>query len=183
MTDKRLKGAPTAHDLGLDAHSGAMYEAIMTNHHEGHKQTRTLGGMRCTQIPAAEVVPGDLRYHYSDQLDAFHLWEVIEVDRARNVCKIVGIDSDGNDLSYWDGEVALKDGYDKFYRPDPEDRKRVEREGFESAYEPMWFSHAQTPRRMLHLKLYYKSPAQQVKTSLTESALAHVIKRFFGRWS
>lgn len=151
----RLDGAPTADDLGIKGMRAVLYEQVMTNHHEGHKKERVLAGCRCVQISAAEVVPGDFRYHYSNQLDTFILWEVLSVDHERLVCEVKTIDVDCPEIDdYWDGEQSLVDGFNKFYRPNPEDRARIEKNGFDGDYSPMSLVHSRpAQRRHLSLKL------------------------------
>lgn len=163
---RQFEGTPTADDLGLKGRLRALYERRTMA--KDKSAERILAECRCVQITGAEVVPGDFRYHDSRQLDTFILWEVIDVDRKRLVCEVKTIDEDSPELSeYWDGEQTLVDGFNKFYRPDPSDRARVEKKGFASAYSPF----SQVARhRHLTLKLntfdlvdavYGKLPAQE----------------------
>ena len=174
----RLEGAPIASDLGLKGAEAMLYERIMTNHHHGQSAERTLADCKCVQITGAEVVPGDFRYHYSKQLDAFILWEVIKVDRERHVCEVKTIDEDSPEVStYWDGEQTLSDGFNKFYRPDPADREQVERKGFASDYVGGLHSWP-TQRRHLTLKLNLFKPSKQIYAAPQEERFLQKVRRW-----
>lgn len=181
MNYGRLEGAPAADELKLTGSSAVLHELIMTNHHHGQSAERTLAECRCVQITAAEVVPGDFRYHYSKQLDTFILWEVISVDRASTTCLVKTIDDDKSIIDgYWDGEQTLVDGFNKFYRPAPEDRARVEKHGFESDYFPMYPGMQAPARRHLSLKLSNFKPSTSIYKSQEESFWKKVARWLIG---
>lgn len=129
---------------------------VMTDVHTGHSPTIRLANCDCRYIKPHAARAGDFYYHYSSQLDAFNLWEVLSVDHERGVCELRTIDSDHLEIH---SSVTRpprtapleEDRCNKFYRPDAEQRVRVEREGFTSAYVPMFASAARIPRRRLFL--------------------------------
>lgn len=179
MNRRRLKGAPTADELGIKGMSAVLYERIMTNHHEGQQPKRILAECNCVQIKAEEVAVGDFRYHYSNQLDTFILWEVIGVDRERMICQVKTIDTDSPEVTtYWDGEQSLVDSFNKFYRPAAVDRARVERAGFNSDYIPLSSFARPTQRRGLSLKLHSFRADQLTEDKPQKQGILHRI----GSW-
>jgi len=134
--------------------------------HEHHAQFLELGGMRCRQVSPIEVRVGDFLYHYSNQLDAFSLYEIVEVDEAHTKCKTMIIDQDSPDLYRgYDGrwESLAVNHCNKFYRPEPADRERAEREGFASMNVPLFPGFARpNARRNLYVHLYFTPPSTRL---------------------
>lgn len=143
--------------------------------HARPEQYMELAECDCEWISPAEVQVGDFKYYYSDQLDAFTLYEVVKVDHAAGGCSVVVIDTDGPEVeSNWPRIASLRPSHcDNFYRPSPADRERVERNGFQSQYVPLFPSMTRPiQRRHLTVRLYYKPPAAKV---------AGWFKRFFNK--
>ena len=76
----------------------------------------------------------------------------------------VTIDTDSPEVdNEWSHPIQLRNGFDRFYRPDAACRERAEQYGFQSMYEPLFPSLSRNiPRRRLTVYLYYKpAPAKK----------------------
>lgn len=135
-------------------HRSTLHHLTMTNYHDrGYGRPRTtLAGLDCELVPNGnDAVVGDFVYHYSSQLDAFTLCEVVSIgegkfnrhyddkpeDKTGEQCKVLYckvIDSDGsNHVGQQEvHQVAPVTGrvwaY-KVYRPDPDQRLDLEAKG------------------------------------------------------
>lgn len=146
----------------------AYLEARLTSDvHEHHAKQMELGGMRCRQIRPEEVLVGDFLYHYSDQLDAFSLYEIVEINAERKRCRTIVIDQDSPELYHgYDGrwEALATNHCNNFYRADPMDRERAERYGFDSMNVPLFPSLSRpNQRRYLNIRLYYIPPVARLR--------------------
>lgn len=167
--------------MSNDAMRAYLESRLTTDYHAHPEVTMDLAGCSCVRIhdPAKDVQIGDFLYYYSDQLDSFSLYEVTEINREAGKCEVYKIDSDSpeveqdHDSPAWPRSRELRNGHcDNFYRPDAEDRARVERTGFESQYIPLFPGmHRKIQPRRLHVRLYYTPPVSRVRSWLA---------RFFG---
>ena len=127
--------------------------------------------MDCVRVTDGNFQLGDLIYNYSDQLDAFSIYEIVQM-QGKTPLFGKEVDSDRSILN--DGCVLIYSVKDNFWRAKPEDRLRVEKMGYtRNPSRPGVYRTSE--KRQLNVKLYYKTPSEIAKATVLS-----VTKTLFG---
>lgn len=114
-----------------------MQNITQANLHNVSSEEENIAGMRCERLSNGEVLQlGDIVYGYYSQTDGFTIYDVIEINDNHAVMQEIDCDGVFDQSEPKLSKTLLIAGptrFDKFYRPNPEDRKQIEHEGFYSA--------------------------------------------------
>lgn len=114
-----------------------MQNISQANLHTVSYGEETIAGMRCEWLSNGEVLQlGDIVYGYYSQTDGFTIYDVIEINDNHAVMQEIDCDGVFDQSEAKLSKTLLIVGptrFDTFYRPNPEDRKQIENEGFYSA--------------------------------------------------
>lgn len=114
-----------------------MQNISQANLHTVSFETENIAGMRCEKLSNGERLQlGDIVYGYYSQTDGFTIYDVVEINDNHAVMQEIDCDGRFDENQSKLSNTLLIVGptrFDTFYRPNPEDRKKVESEGFNSA--------------------------------------------------
>lgn len=121
----------------------------------GHGKTKTIAGMTCRKLKNGEELQiGDIAYMHSHQLDSFGIYEIFKIIGPPGPQSLLAFMQliDNNRSKLWKKTSDRIKPYVKedhlftYWRPDPNDRMRVKKEGFASKGYSRW---GVMPRRYL----------------------------------
>lgn len=114
-----------------------MQNISQANLHNVSSETENIAGMRCEKLANGEKLQlGDIVYGYYSQTDGFTIYDVVEINDNHAVMQEIDCDGRFDENHPKLSNTLLVVGptrFDTFYRPNPEDRKIIESEGFNSA--------------------------------------------------
>lgn len=134
-----------------------MQNISQANLHTMSSENENIAGMVCRRLSNGEPLQlGDIVYGYYSQTDGFTIYDVIELTDTHAVMQTIDADCMFEEEQEKLSNTLLIAGptrFDTFYRPNPEDRKRIENEGFDSASFSR-FGGNRIKKRKLAIKIY-----------------------------
>lgn len=114
-----------------------MQNISQANLHIVSSEVENIAGMNCERLANGERLQlGDIVYGYYSQTDGFTIYDVVEINDNHAVMQEIDCDGRFDETHPKLSNTLLIVGptrFDTFYRPNPEDRKKIEQEGFYSA--------------------------------------------------